>query len=238
MATDAPVTYRALVTAFTDFLTVAIHTILYERHIYPQTSFLSARRYNLAVRQSRHPKVCEWIIDAVTAVEVQLLKGAVDRVAVVIYNKSNVALERFMFDVSPFPSIAETDVDIPLIRDDQDEVQNMPLADMDEQFRAVMTRLTNCASSLKPVPQGCTFTIAIELKNEDHHAPVSHPQAWIPVEARPQTDSSGEPAKTPKATPIRAMVAGELAFDAWVEESKAKLTADPTSNTSSGSSKS
>ena len=80
---DAPVldTYQAVVSAFCDFLTVAIHTILYERNIYPQTSFLKARKYNYPVRQNRHPKVCKWIQDAVAAVEGEMLKvGAFDHV--------------------------------------------------------------------------------------------------------------------------------------------------------------
>lgn len=67
-------TYHAVVLAFSDFLTVSIHTILYERDIYPRTSFLKARKYNYPVRQSRHPKVCQWIQDAVAAVEVEMLK--------------------------------------------------------------------------------------------------------------------------------------------------------------------
>ena len=67
-------TYQAVVSAFSDFLTVAIHTILYERNIYPQASFISARKYNYPVKQSRHPKVCNWIQDAVAAVEVEMLK--------------------------------------------------------------------------------------------------------------------------------------------------------------------
>ena len=73
---DTPVldTYHAIVLAFSDFLTVAIHTILYERDIYPRESFLSARKYNYPVKQSRHPKVCKWIQDAVAAVQVEMLK--------------------------------------------------------------------------------------------------------------------------------------------------------------------
>ena len=66
--------YRAVVAEFCEFLTVAVHTILYERGIYPRTSFLSARKYNYPVRQNRHPKVCKWIQDAVAAVQAELLK--------------------------------------------------------------------------------------------------------------------------------------------------------------------
>lgn len=76
MASDVPVldTYQAVVSAYIDFLTVAIHTILYERNIYPQASFIKARKYNSPVRQSRHPKVCKWIQDAAAAVEAEMLK--------------------------------------------------------------------------------------------------------------------------------------------------------------------
>ena len=73
---EAPVldTYQAVVSAYCDFLTVAIHTILYERNIYPLHSFIKARKYNFPVRQNRHPKVCQWIQDAVAAVEIEMLK--------------------------------------------------------------------------------------------------------------------------------------------------------------------
>ena len=75
MAASAPLnTSASLVSTFGSFLTVAIHTILYERSIYPEASFLSARKYNFPVRQSRHPGVCSWINDAVAAVEAELLK--------------------------------------------------------------------------------------------------------------------------------------------------------------------
>lgn len=77
---DTPVlnNYHAVVSAFSDFLTVAIHTILYERDVYPRSSFLAARKFNCPVRQSRHPTVCKWILDAVAAVEVEMLKVRVD----------------------------------------------------------------------------------------------------------------------------------------------------------------
>lgn len=81
---DDPVlnTYHAVVLAFSDFLTVSIHTILYERDIYPRTSFLKARKFNYPVQQSRHPKVCQWIQDAVAAVEVEMLKVKKDTASI------------------------------------------------------------------------------------------------------------------------------------------------------------
>ncbi|SMY27596.1 unnamed protein product [Zymoseptoria tritici ST99CH_1A5] len=228
MADEAP-TFRLFVASFTDFLVVAIHTILYERGIYPQTSFLSARRYNFAVRQSRHPKVCEWINDAVASVESELLKGTVDRIAVVIYSKQNKPLERFMFEVSRFPTVPTSDLDVPLESADVEGTSPsvLPLVDLEEQMRATMSRLSNCSASLDVLPKGCTFTIAVELKGEDD-APLTHPQPWIPVQG--SDESLGE-VNGKRTLPLRAVRAGEMAFETWVEELSEKAAQD--SNTSS-----
>ena len=66
--------YISVVDSFINFLTVAIHLILYERDVYPKTSFMSVRKYNFPVQQSRHPDVCKWIDDAVAAVRSEMLK--------------------------------------------------------------------------------------------------------------------------------------------------------------------
>ena len=74
MADQVLENYLSLVNAFTDFLTVATHTILYERDIYPKESFMGARKYNYAVKQNRHPAVCKFVDDAITAIRTELLK--------------------------------------------------------------------------------------------------------------------------------------------------------------------
>lgn len=211
-------TFRSLVTSFTDFLTVAVHTILYERAVYPRTSFISARRYNFAVRQNRHPKVCEWINDAVNAIETELLKGTVERIAIVIYTKDNQPTERFMFDVSRFPTVGAADVDTPLERteDNGERVPVLPLVDIEEQFRATMSKLADCGSSLKPLPEGCNFTIAIELK-QDGQPPIGHPQPWMPVQPVKQGEPNGHAQQ--RVVPVRAVAAGEMIFESWIEES-------------------
>ncbi|USW56805.1 Putative HORMA domain-containing protein [Septoria linicola] len=224
-----PATFIAFVTAFTDFLTVAVHTILYERGIYPQTSFISARKYNFAVRQSRHPKVCEWINDAVTAVEVELLKGSAERVAVVIYSKQNKPMERVVFDVSHFPIVPAAEHSTPLeaIEGSNDPV--LPFIDLEEQLRATMSRLSTCGANMKPLPAGCTFTVAVELRPEGQ-APLEHPQQWIPA----QDTTTVKGADLDKRTrPIRAVRAGNMVFETWIEELEDKTVSD-TSQSSFG----
>lgn len=43
--------------------------------------------------------------------------------------------------------------------------------DVEEQFRAVLRRLSYAAEKLEPLPEGCTFTVAVELK-EEGQAPI------------------------------------------------------------------
>jgi mitotic spindle assembly checkpoint protein MAD2B len=233
MATEN--TFAALISNFGDFLTVAIHTIIYERHIYPLNTFITAKKWNYPIRQSRHPKVCKWINDAVAAVQEELLKGTVDRVAVVIYSQYSQPLERFMFDLSKFPVVAKDDFHTPIER----QTPSLPAkaislatatVDLEEQFRAVLAKLSVCDTALKPILEGCTFTVAIELKDAAD-PPIGHPQPWIPVQPNLQTQvpksqtsprRSGNDLGAVLTTPVRSVDAGEMIFEMWIEEGAAK----------------
>lgn len=210
-------TFRHYITSFTDFLTVAIHTILYERAIYPQTSFLSAQKYNLPVRQSRHPKVCEWINDAVAAVETELFKGTVERAAVMIYDNTSRPLERYVFDVSRFPAVAASEIDVQLqgAGDNGNCIPVLPTVDMEEQFRATLSKLASSSVTLKTLPDACTFTVAIELK-DGSGAPIAHPQPWAP--APPRRTGPTKKDKNLRTEPVRSVDAGEMVFDTWIEQ--------------------
>ncbi|KAF2472066.1 DNA-binding protein [Lindgomyces ingoldianus] len=126
-------TYLTTLSHFTNFLTAYIHTLLYLRHLYPRPTFLTSRFHNTSVYQSRHPAVCEWITDAVSAIRTELLAGTVAKIAVVIYwygiaddgtgaggtgtggagtvggggEGNPKVLERFMLDVSSFPVVGK-----------------------------------------------------------------------------------------------------------------------------------
>jgi mitotic spindle assembly checkpoint protein MAD2B len=220
-ASNSDATYRELIQAFTNFLTVAIHTILYERGIYPQTSFLSARKYEFAVRQNRHPKVCKWINDAVDAAEAELLKCTVARLAVVIHDKQNTPLERFVFDVSRFPIVPSSEMDVSLQRmtADRTKLPILPMVDLEEQLRATMSRLSNCGSTLEPLPTGCTYTLAIELRDEANR-PIGHPQPWIPAQPDLDQDITSNDQAQHTTTPIRSVRAGEMVFETWIDKLK------------------
>lgn len=240
---ESPNTYAALISAFTSLLTVVVHSILYERELYPRTSFLTARAYNHAVRQSRHPLVCQWVSDAISAVRTELLKGTVANVVFAIFHpESSEPLERWVFDVHRMVGIVPArEAETPFIRASlQDTHEQEDDVDMAEQFRAVLARVSTSSASLKPLPKACPFTLAIELKDEPEiDPPIGHPQPWIPAEPTVQktkldfTENQADPDARPmrrgedlggeKAVPLRAVRSGEMDFEVWIEESKAKL---------------
>ncbi|KAG9202891.1 hypothetical protein G6514_003914 [Epicoccum nigrum] len=112
-----------------------------------------------------------------------------------------------------------------------------------EQMRAALISLTTRCAQLKPLPEKCSFNIAMELKDEaDVDPPIRHPQAWIPVQPSLQktgrkpirhaaVEDEDEEGLTQESkdlggirfTPIRTVEAGTFRFETWVEEGRAKL---------------
>ncbi|ODQ71619.1 hypothetical protein LIPSTDRAFT_327139 [Lipomyces starkeyi NRRL Y-11557] len=82
-------TFAEVLSAFADFLIVSIHTILYEREIYPHETFMLARKYNFPVRQSRHPQVCDWVRNAIGACMDQMRRVSRHLIKVDVNNARN-----------------------------------------------------------------------------------------------------------------------------------------------------
>ncbi|KAL8949565.1 MAG: hypothetical protein Q9222_004339 [Ikaeria aurantiellina] len=211
---DAPVldTYHAVVLAFSDFLTVAIHTILYERNLYPQASFLTARKFNYPC--------------------------ALATISLVIHAPppSSAPLERFIFSTTAFPSIPSSE----LLTTFTDNAP--PASDLPEQFRATFARLSTLSSKLDPLPPECSFTVVAELRDEpDVQPPLGSDTPWIAAEpglqkrksntsrphdqdeAHERPSAMGRNLGGVKTTPVRNLESGAFSMEMWIEEGQAKF---------------
>lgn len=182
-----------LLVSFTHFLTVAIHNILYYRNLYPEPTFLTTRAYNLPVHQSRHPRVCTWIRDAVDAVRAQLVLGSVRRIAIVVHDADARVLERWIVDVAAFPAFAGVKEPRGSRRDEEEdgaaaggpearedavaEGRAINWTDVDESFRGAVRRMAFAGEKMGRLPEGCSFTIAVELR-EEGEAPIGVSSSW------------------------------------------------------------
>ncbi|KAK6331726.1 hypothetical protein TWF718_002269 [Orbilia javanica] len=225
-------TYANLITSFTDLLLVSVHTILYEREIYPPELFIAARKYNHPVRQARHPLVCQWIQEAIDACAEELMKCTVNLISVNIISSTNKPLERFVFDVSRFPVVTAADIHSPFVMTDEDGNERVvdSLVDLEEHMRAVITKLAYSTRKLGKLPIGCSFSVSMELK-KDAVAPEGNPPAWIAAECQeddtPRETREGAPKtrNTNRTIPIRSLIMGALAFETWIEESESNKDA-------------
>ncbi|KIE02759.1 REV7-like protein, partial [Metarhizium majus ARSEF 297] len=192
-ATDAslsPSQASTLLASFTNFLTVALHSILYHRQLYPPATFLTARAYNLPVHQSRHPGVCAWLRDAVAAVAAQVRAGSARHVALVIHAPASFdVVERWIFDLNLFPATWGDEDAPPAHFNNPSRHPPAPDApvnwtDVNEALRGALSRISQVAQSRPHLPEACTFTIGIELRDEAlPPIQASHPPLFIRIDS-------------------------------------------------------
>ncbi|KAK2742914.1 hypothetical protein FQN57_005044 [Myotisia sp. PD_48] len=216
-----PETYAALVSSLRAFLVVSIHQILFLRSIYPQSTFIPARLFNHPVRQSRHPKVCDWVNNACAAVEYQMLRSTVAAVSIVLTSIStNCPLEKYTFDLAQMPHVAFEDINVPFDRTPDDQAEDLSdahpattIIDLEVQYRAVLARLASACARLSPLPPKEEYlpTLHIELAADaDAPAGISQEdQLWIPVEPESSdTASTGARQSTSPSKPFQASKQG------------------------------
>ncbi|KAI0931699.1 hypothetical protein AcW2_000536 [Taiwanofungus camphoratus] len=192
MASGSPLTFNQAVRGITEFIEVAVHTILYVRQVYPPDLFVRRKKYDTPVFQSRHPALNEYISGAVKAIAEELVLGTVDKVVVVIKNKDEAPLERFIFAVWNMIQVEAYNKDT--------SVENaMTSAVLGQYFRSFLIKLTMVECQLGQLEMGDDLSFAIVLELQDDKAPsVAHgenPPPWIPVTPQHTTAAASDAAE-------------------------------------------
>ncbi|KAF7865572.1 uncharacterized protein EAF02_009995 [Botrytis sinoallii] len=271
-------TPHSLHTHLLSFLTLSIHTILHARGLYPENTFLLTRAFNFPVPQNRHPELCAYINSCVSAITPHLQAGTINTVSIVIYSDSpavapssspaNISsspptkpypssspsvqvLERYIFNLSSFPSIPFNERFTFLEGRAPADINAIRNIDVEEELRACLRKLAYSASKLEDLknPEECTWGVVMEMKENEGegNAPIGHPQRWEPAVAELQIPTEGatdikgkgkardDESKTRKesrvgkarggikSTAIRAVEVGDFIMEAWIEEGKAKF---------------
>ncbi|KAF7947974.1 hypothetical protein EAE96_009043 [Botrytis aclada] len=271
-------TPHSLHTHLLSFLTLSIHTILHARGLYPENTFLLTRAFNFPVPQNRHPELCAYINSCVSAITPHLQAGTINTVSIVIYSDSpavapssspaNISsspptepypssspsvqiLERYIFNLSSFPSIPFNERFTFLEGRAPADIDAIRNVDVEEELRACLRKLAYSASKLEDLknPEECTWGVVMEMKENEGegNAPIGHPQRWEPAVAELQIPNEGvtdikgkgkardnEPETRKgsrigkarggiKSTAIRAVEVGDFIMEAWIEEGKAKF---------------
>ncbi|PBK76754.1 DNA-binding protein [Armillaria solidipes] len=216
MTANFPLTFNQTVQGIADFIEVAIHTILYVRQIYPADLFIRRKRYDTPVFQSRHPALNEYISGAVKAVSDELSRGNVDKVVVVIKNKEQQPLERFIFAV-------ENMVQVEGFNKDTSIENAMTTGMLGQYFRSFLVKLNMVESQLGQLGLGdnVSFAIVIELKDNNVPSTITNgePPPWMPAEIQHTTYGAS---KLAELSMIRAVNTGVINLSLAVQESEEK----------------
>jgi mitotic spindle assembly checkpoint protein MAD2B len=194
-------------------LIVAIHQILYERNIYPPTTFITARKYGLPVQQIRHPDLCDYINHKTTAVHRAILSGTVKRISVVIFVQ-DLPREQFVFDITKLSQRR-----LAMAGKQTELEEHLPLVDAAEQLRAVLGKLRDHCVALEALDEQGTFRIVMDT-DKDSALGAGDILEWktIPKTGTVENCCSGEHALN--NVKIWSVEAGALAFELWYETAR------------------
>ncbi|KAK2461566.1 hypothetical protein APHAL10511_006029 [Amanita phalloides] len=216
-AKSESLTYNQTVHAITEFIEVAIHTILYVRQVYPADLFVRRKKYNTPVFQSRHPALNEYISGAVKAVKEEIVLGNVDKVVVVIKDKDQIALERFIFSIEDMIQVEAYDKDTSV-------EDAMSVVSLGQYFRSFLVKLSMMESVLGPLGLGDDVSFAIVVELRDNKAPTTssekEPPPWIPADEQHTTLGTSEQAELHM---VRAVNTGIINLSLAIQESDVKL---------------
>lgn len=222
---ETPLTWNQAVKGITEFIEVAIHTILYVRQIYPADLFVRRKKYDTPVFQSRHPALNEYISGAVKAISDELVLGNVDKVVVVIKGRNQVALERFIFSVQNMIVVESYNKDTSV----QDAMSSAKLG---QYFRSFLIKLNMIESQLGLLELStgdeASFAIVLELKENTvpSDSKDNEPPPWVPADRQHTTSGVSEEAQLHL---LRAVDTGIINISLAVQESEQKFqpTKDP-----------
>ncbi|KAG2156655.1 DNA-binding protein [Suillus bovinus] len=240
---ETPLTWNQAVKGITEFIEVAIHTILYVRQIYPADLFVRRKKYDTPVFQSRHPALNEYISGTVKAVSDELVlvssqhqlhippavkslikQGNVDKVVVVIKDRNQVALERFIFSVQNM-------IEVESYNKDTSVQEAMSSAQLSQYFRSFLIKLNMIESQLGflelPTGDEASFAIVLELKentapsaSKDNFSSRKEPPPWVPADHQHTTSGASEKAQLHL---LRAVDTGIINISLAVQESEQKF---------------
>ncbi|PPQ67177.1 hypothetical protein CVT25_005778, partial [Psilocybe cyanescens] len=204
--------------AIAEFIEVAIHTILYVRQVYPAEIFVRRKKYETPVFQSRHPALNDYITGAVRAIADELVYGKVDKVVVVLKDKEQIALERYIFSV-------ETMIEIEGFNKDVGVEEAMTPSSLTQYFRSFLIKLNMIESQIGQMHLGddLSFAIVLELKDDaaPTHSNTKDPPPWIPAVTQHTTTGTTNQAEL---NMIRAVNTGIINLSLAVQESGEKIS--------------
>ncbi|KAK9156316.1 hypothetical protein Sjap_003796 [Stephania japonica] len=180
-----------------EFLEVAVNSIVFLKGIYPSGTFERRRHMNVVVHKARHPQLKEYIHSTVTALQPFIQKGIVETVAVVFFNKDNIPIEKFVFNLKV------------------NQLSGLRVDEIDLMFslRSFLMKLSVSESLTKGLPPGCRWEITAHFQTlPEPNSATKVADIWIPTD----TQQWQQP---PLITPIKSMSSEPVSLQLYLQHS-------------------
>ncbi|KAI9598349.1 putative mitotic spindle checkpoint-related protein [Syncephalis fuscata] len=159
------ITLKGSTAIVVEFFEYSIHSILFQRGLYPPEDFKMSKKYGLNMMISTDDSLKNYLKEVLTQLEAWMLEGKVKRlVFVVMSRETRQVLERWQFDIQVVQSSDTTDNSDKPVKTEKE---------INAEIQAIMRQITASVTFLPMLEEPCTFNIVVYA---DHNAEV--PTTW------------------------------------------------------------
>ncbi len=152
---------RSAVDELCDFLSCAVHLVLWARRVYPRETFERRRHLDVTVFRSRHVELNEYITLIVQGARQLIERREADRLVLAV-RSGRIVLEHFRFDL-------------------RYEGRAIDLDALRQQLRGFLLKLLVCDALLGPLPNDADLDFTAELHTDRTHASTPLPEPCAPA---------------------------------------------------------
>ncbi|KAI9204272.1 DNA-binding protein [Polychytrium aggregatum] len=168
LQSQKPITLRGSAQIVVEFFEYGIHTILYQRGIYPAEDFKSIKKYGQTLLVNNDDNVKAYLKQILIQLEKWIMAKTISKLVLVISSKeTREVLERWQFDID-------------LVKDDDITTQkksggaNKTEKEINMEISAIMRNITASGSFLPMIDEPCTFNV-LAYTEKDAEVPTT----WV-----------------------------------------------------------
>lgn len=148
-----------------DFFEFAVHSILFQRGIYPPEDFITVRKYDLPMLMSSDNEVKDYIGNIMTQLRKWIYGGRLLKLVLVIINKATTeAVERWVFSID-------------IQSEGEKEVSEKPKEQIQKEIQAIFRQITASVSYL-PFLQDEEYTFNVLVYTDPTYDSRRIPSEW------------------------------------------------------------
>nr|CAG4636460.1 EOG090X0C57 [Eubosmina coregoni]SVE70023.1 EOG090X0C57 [Eubosmina coregoni] len=151
------VTLKGSVELIVDFFNYSLNSILYQRGVFPEESFIPTQHYGLTMYMSKMPEIQKYISEILPQLKEWLTQGKIKKLVLALCDvNSKEPLEMWEFRIIP----EETETG------DLKQQGTKQLKDIQNEIRSVLRQITACVTFLPLLDCVCSFDLQIHTTKD------------------------------------------------------------------------